>query len=55
MKQKPYVKNYKNGVLKNPITKENPYLFAPKLNYRSSFRMWIRQRNKFFIGRVINY
>jgi len=54
----PYVKKYENGILVNPITKENPYLFASTKNFRgsnySSFRIWITERNKFFVGKVIS-
>jgi len=53
----PYVKKYENGILVNPITKENPYLFAPikglsGSNYATR-RMWRNERNKFFVGKVV--
>lgn len=50
----PYVKKYENGILVNPITKENPYLFTAiktQRTYPSGF--WQRVRNKFFVGRNI--
>lgn len=54
---KPYVKKYdENGVLTNPITKQDPFLFAPdpflnKLKQRSR-RHWQLIRNKFFTGKT---
>jgi len=50
----PYVKKYENGILVNPITKDNPYLFPAKImqrTYRNGF--WQRLRNRFFVGRNI--
>lgn len=48
----PYVKKYENGILVNPITKENPYLFGnEKLNF--SRRFWSIVRNNFFTGQTI--
>ena len=52
----PYKKQYdKNGILLNPITKEEPYLHAPHpaFNRKGSFRNWALKVNKFFTGRVI--
>ena len=52
----PYVKNYENGILVNPITKENPYLFATiaKLEKLSrGLKYWGIVRNRFFTGRQI--
>jgi hypothetical protein len=48
----PYVKKYENGILVNPITKENPYLF-PKSILPRFFRTWRTARNKYFTGRTI--
>ncbi len=54
----PYVKKYENGILVNPITKENPYLFASIKNLEGSnfskFRRWAIERNKFFVGKVVS-
>lgn len=48
----PYVKKYKNGILVNPITKENPYLFGKeKINLGQRF--WSTVRNKFFTGMTV--
>lgn len=53
---KPYVKQYENGILTNPITKENPYLHAPSLKHykggASRCRYWQIVQNKFFTGRT---
>ena len=51
--QKPYVKEYQNGILVYPITKENPYLFSPTKNIKPYFRMWQTIRNKYFTGKTI--
>jgi hypothetical protein len=54
MKQNtPYVKKVENGILVNPITKENPYLFSPHSYLKTTFRMWQTVRNKFFTGQTI--
>jgi len=60
-KNAPYVKKYVNGVLVNPITKENPYLNAPNVSFKkmleraknSTSRFWEQNRNKFFTGKSI--
>ena len=51
----PYVKKYDQfGVLTNPITKENPYLFAPvRDRIGKPFRLWQTVRNAFFTGKTI--
>jgi len=50
----PYVKQYENGILVNPITKDNPYLFGkPKINLGRRFRFWRTVRNKFFTGLTV--
>lgn len=51
-KNVPYVKIYKDGILTNPITKEQPYLnnTNPFLVKRNAFRMWRKIQNKFFNG-----
>lgn len=49
----PYVKKYENGILVNPITKDNPYLFTPIKTQRYPRGFWQRVRNKFFIGRNV--
>jgi len=50
----PYVKKYENGILVNPITKENPYLFPEQLKLkRNNWRVWQKIRNRFFVGRQI--
>lgn len=55
----PYVKEYdSNGILLNPITKENPYLFRPHVGFEkmramavgSKQRVWEPIWNKFFKG-----
>lgn len=53
---KPYVKKYENGILVNPITKEQPYLHSinialSKLGQRKN-RYWAIVRNRFFTGRT---
>lgn len=52
----PYVKKYENGILVNPITKENPYLHTPRLSDlkrgTSKLRYWAITRNRFFTGRT---
>jgi len=49
----PYVKKYENGILVNPITKENPYLFgSPKINILKQ-RFWSTVRNRFLTGLTI--
>lgn len=48
----PYVKIYKDGILTNPITKENPYLFG-KGNINIGHRFWSTVRNRFFKGNTI--
>jgi len=48
----PYVKKYENGILINPITKDNPYLFG-KENINIGLRFWSTVRNKFFTGLTI--
>ncbi len=55
MKPKPYVKQFKNGILINPITKENPYLHNIDLKNTIGkiFRIWRTVRNKFFTGKSI--
>jgi hypothetical protein len=51
---KPYVKKYENGVLTNPITKENPYLFGKEsLKGSLGMRFWSVVRNQFFKGLTI--
>lgn len=61
MKNIPYRKQYdKNGVLLNPITKENPYLnkvdiYLKKVFDRrksSNLKIWERNANKFFKGKI---
>jgi hypothetical protein len=56
---RPYKKQYdKNGILLNPITKEKPYLHAPRVSALKEFkrkaaiklRFWERVRNTYFIG-----
>jgi len=50
----PYKKEYKDGILQNPITKENPYLFPVQLKLaQKGFRFWSTVRNKFFTGKTI--
>jgi len=51
----PYKKQYnENGVLLNPITKENPYLFSVQLkSVQKDFRCWSTIINKFFTGKTI--
>ncbi len=57
----PYKKQYVDGILVNPITKENPYLNAPNIALNKLFerkkaiklRYWERVRNKFFLGNTI--
>lgn len=50
----PYVKKYENGILLNPITKENPYLFSPiRDRIGRKFRMWQTVRNAFFTGKTV--
>ena len=50
----PYVKKYENGVLTNPITKDNPYLFAPvRKRIARMHRFWHIVQNKFFTGRTV--
>jgi len=54
IKNKPYVKIFKNGVLTNPITKDAPYVNArPNFFKTSVFTVWDNFRNKFFLGRVV--
>jgi len=49
-----YVKKYENGILVNPITKENPYLFGKEsLKGNLGRRFWSVVRNKFFTGQTI--
>jgi len=48
----PYVKKYENGILTNPITKENPYLFG-KENIKLGYKLWSTVTNKFFKGKTI--
>jgi len=48
----PYVKKYENGILVNPITKENPYLFG-KEKINLGRRFWSTVRNRFFTGLTI--
>jgi hypothetical protein len=60
MKQNaPYVKMYdENGILINPITKSNPYLFSPHVGFLKMFnraldsrsRVWEPVRSRFFKG-----
>lgn len=50
---KPYVKIYQDGILQNPITKENPYLFGKQKSIRPRFRVWSIIRNNFFAGKTI--
>jgi hypothetical protein len=50
-KTKPYKKEVVNGIVTNPITKENPYLFSP--NYFPKNRVWQTVRNKYFTGQTI--
>lgn len=38
VKNTPYVKEYKNGVLTNPITKEEPYISGASTKQRSKMR-----------------
>jgi len=46
----PYVKKYdSNGIVTNPITKENPYLFG-KPRIIVGQRFWSTVRNRFFKG-----
>jgi len=61
MENTPYKRQLdKNGILLNPITKENPYLHKANIslqklfNYRktSKFKIWEANRNKFFKGKV---
>ena len=50
----PYVKKYENGILVNPITKYNPYLFPEKIinrTFKNGF--WQKARNKFFLGKNV--
>lgn len=49
---KPYVKKYENGILVNPITKDNPYLH-PATEKINKFRFWQTVRNRFFTGKTI--
>jgi len=50
----PYVKQYENGILVNPITKENPYLFGKeRIKSLLGRRFWSVVRNKFFTGQTI--
>lgn len=57
----PYVKKFENGILTNPITKENPYLFAPSVAFRKMFeraigsknRIWETSYNRFFKGKSV--
>jgi len=50
----PYVKKYENGILVNPITKENPYLFGKQsLHGNLGLRFWSTVRNEFFTGLTI--
>jgi len=53
MRNKPYVKIYKEGILINPITKENPYLSTPHNYLKPSQRMWQNIINRFFTGKTI--
>lgn len=48
----PYVKKFENGILVNPITKENPYLFGKK-KISLGQRFWSTVRNKFFTGLAV--
>lgn len=51
---KPYVKKYENGILTNPITKDNPYLFGKEsLKGNLGMRFWSVVRNGFFKGNTI--
>lgn len=51
---KPYVKKYENGILMNPITKSNPYLFGKEiLKGNLGMRSWSIVRNRFFKGLTI--
>lgn len=57
----PYVKNYVDGILTNPITAANPYLFAPHpyflkiQNKPSEFKrkVWNVVRNRYFKGLTV--
>ena len=59
-KNAPYVKKYENGILVNPITKENPYLNNPNISIlkqllfteNSKNRMWQSLSNRFFKGKT---
>lgn len=47
MKNAPYVKMYdQNGVLINPITKKNPYLFNPHVGFQKMFNRSIGSKNR---------
>lgn len=53
---KPYVKQYENGILVNPITKEKPYLHPVNkilaMRMQSKRRYWAITRNRFFTGKT---
>ncbi len=48
----PYRKELVNGIVTNPITKENPYIHN-RVRVVEFYRMWHTVRNKFFTGRTI--
>ena len=52
---KPYVKQFENGILINPITKEKPYLHGVdiKETIGQRFRIWQTFRNNFFTGKTV--
>jgi hypothetical protein len=54
IKNKPYVKIFKEGILTNPITKEAPFVNARPHYFKTSiFTVWENFRNKFFLGKVV--
>jgi hypothetical protein len=57
-KNVPYRKELVNGIVTNPITKDEPYLNNPSIAHihagrRSGFRMWNIVRNQYFKGKII--
>jgi hypothetical protein len=55
MKNQPYIKNFENGILTNPITKENPYLQSSSNKGGRKFRKSYNQKGIGLIVRRIGF
>ena len=56
VKNTPYVKEFKDGILVNQITKETPYVNQRVKYFGFTKRRWETIRNKFFTGQtIVNY